>query len=49
MNSFLVPIGSVKTNPNNPRFIKDEKLSVAKYVESYGDVAVVGFKRATLG
>jgi len=30
-------------------FIKDEKLSVAKYVESYGDVAVTGFKRVTLG
>jgi ParB-like chromosome segregation protein Spo0J len=26
MNSFLVPIGNVKTNPNNPRFIKDEKF-----------------------
>ena len=30
-------------------FIKDEKLSVAKYVESYGDVSVTGFKRVTLG
>ncbi len=30
-------------------FIKDEKLSVAKYVESYGDVTVTGFKRATVG
>ena len=30
-------------------FIKDEKLSVAKYVESYGDVSVTGFKRATVG
>ena len=26
MNSFLVAIGNVKTNPNNPRFIKDEKF-----------------------
>lgn len=30
-------------------FIKDEKMSVAKYVESYGDVSVTGFKRATVG
>ncbi|MBU2974342.1 translation elongation factor Ts [Zobellia sp. B3R18] len=30
-------------------FIKDEKISVAKYVESYGDVHVTGFKRATVG
>ena len=30
-------------------FIKDEKLTVAKYVETYGDVTVTGFKRATLG
>lgn len=30
-------------------FIKDEKMSVAKYVESYGDVHVTGFKRATVG
>lgn len=30
-------------------FIKDEKKSVAAYVESYGDVSVVGFKRVTLG
>lgn len=30
-------------------FIKDEKVSVAKYVESYGDVTVTGFKRATVG
>ncbi|WP_027078194.1 translation elongation factor Ts [Maribacter antarcticus] len=30
-------------------FIKDEKMSVAKYVGSYGDVSVTGFKRATVG
>jgi elongation factor Ts len=30
-------------------FIKDEKINVAKYVASYGDVAVTGFKRATVG
>ncbi|MBU2947683.1 translation elongation factor Ts [Zobellia uliginosa] len=30
-------------------FIKDEKINVAKYVESYGDVSVTGFKRATVG
>ncbi len=30
-------------------FIKDEKMSVAAYVESYGDVSVTGFKRATVG
>jgi len=30
-------------------FIKDEKKSVADYVVSYGDVAVTGFKRATVG
>lgn len=30
-------------------YIKDEKMSVAKYVESYGDVSVTGFKRATVG
>ena len=30
-------------------FIKDEKINVAKYVKSYGDVAVSGFKRVTLG
>ena len=30
-------------------FIKDEKINVAKYVESHGDVSVVGFKRATVG
>ena len=30
-------------------FIKDEKLNVAKYITSYGDVAVTGFKRVSLG
>ena len=30
-------------------FIKDEKLNVAKYVASYGDVAVLAFKRVALG
>jgi len=30
-------------------FIKDEKLNVAKYVASYGDVSVTGFKRVTVG
>ncbi len=30
-------------------FIKDDKMSVAQYVESYGNVAVTGFKRATVG
>ena len=30
-------------------FIKDDKMSIAKYVESYGDVEVTGFKRVTLG
>ena len=30
-------------------FIKDEKINVAKYVASHGDVAVTGFKRATVG
>ncbi len=30
-------------------FIKDEKISVAKYVKSYGDVSVTGFKRGTVG
>ncbi|MEP1490521.1 MAG: translation elongation factor Ts [Algibacter sp.] len=31
------------------RFIKDEKIDVAKYVASYGDVALTGFKRVNLG
>ncbi|AXT51455.1 elongation factor Ts [Aquimarina sp. BL5] len=30
-------------------FIKDEKINVAKYVKSYGDVEVTGFERVTLG
>lgn len=30
-------------------FIKDDKSSVAKYVKTYGDVEVVGFKRASVG
>ncbi len=30
-------------------FIKDEKLNVAKYVASYGDVEITSFKRATVG
>jgi len=31
------------------KFIKDEKISVADYVNTYGDVSVVGFKRSTVG
>lgn len=30
-------------------FIKDEKSNVAKYVASYGDVEITGFKRVTVG
>ena len=30
-------------------FIKDEKLNVAAYVDSYGDVSITGFKRVTVG
>jgi elongation factor Ts len=30
-------------------FIKDEKKNVAEYVKTYGDVAISGFKRVTLG
>lgn len=30
-------------------FIKDEKISVAKYIASYGDVEATSFKRVTLG
>ncbi|AUP78949.1 translation elongation factor Ts [Flavivirga eckloniae] len=30
-------------------FIKDEKINVAKYVTSYGDVEITGFKRASVG
>ena len=31
------------------KFIKDEKIDVAKYVASYGDVALTGFKCVNLG
>ncbi len=31
------------------KFIKDEKQTVAQYVESYGNVEITGFKRATVG
>ncbi|MCH4553979.1 MULTISPECIES: translation elongation factor Ts [Aestuariibaculum] len=30
-------------------FIKDDKINVAKYVASYGDVVITGFKRASVG
>ena len=30
-------------------FIKDDKMSVAKYVASYGDVEITGFKRVSVG
>ncbi|WP_053976246.1 translation elongation factor Ts [Mangrovimonas xylaniphaga] len=30
-------------------FIKDEKMNVAKYVESYGDVVITDFKRVSVG
>lgn len=30
-------------------FIKDEKINVAKYVASYGDVEITGFKRVSVG
>ena len=30
-------------------FIKDEKINVAKYVSSYGDVEITGFKRVSVG
>ncbi len=33
----------------NQDFIKDNKLSVAQYVKTIGDVTVVGFKRVALG
>lgn len=33
----------------NQMFIKDNKISVAKYAKSFGDVEVVGFKRVALG
>ena len=31
------------------KFIKDEKIDVAKYVSTYGKVELTGFKRVTLG
>lgn len=31
------------------RFIKDDKQTVAQYVESFGDVAITDFKRVTVG
>ncbi|UPS92903.1 translation elongation factor Ts [Bizionia sp. M204] len=31
------------------RFIKDEKQTVAQYVESFGDVAITDFKRVSVG
>lgn len=31
------------------KFIKDDKLTVAEYVKTYGDVEVTGFKRVTVG
>ena len=30
-------------------FIKDDKMNVAKYVESFGGVSITGFKRVSLG
>ncbi|MFY0712411.1 elongation factor Ts [Seonamhaeicola sp. NFXS20] len=33
----------------NQNFIKDEKVTVEKYVSSYGEVEITGFKRVTLG
>ena len=30
-------------------FIKDDKINVEKYVESFGDVSITGFKRVSLG
>jgi len=30
-------------------FIKDDKVKVAKYVESFGEVSITGFKRVSLG
>ena len=33
----------------NQDFIKDSKISVAKYVKSIGDVEITGFKRVALG
>ena len=31
------------------KFIKDEKQTVAKYVATFGDVSITGFKRASVG
>ncbi|NRA92656.1 MAG: elongation factor Ts, partial [Psychroserpens sp.] len=31
------------------KFIKDEKQTVAQYVDTYGEVAISGFKRVTVG
>ena len=31
------------------KFIKDDKMTVAEYVKSYGDVEITGFKRVTVG
>ncbi len=31
------------------KFIKDEKMTVAEYVKSYGDVEITGFKRVSVG
>jgi len=31
------------------KFIKDEKSTVAKYVSSYGDISISGFRRVTVG
>ncbi|WP_406685060.1 translation elongation factor Ts [Seonamhaeicola sp. MEBiC1930] len=33
----------------NQNFIKDEKVTVEKYVSSYGEVEITSFKRVTLG
>ena len=33
----------------NQNFIKDEKVTVEKYVSSYGEVEITGFQRVTLG
>lgn len=33
----------------NQNFIKDEKSTVEKYVASYGEIEITGFKRVTLG
>lgn len=33
----------------NQAFIKDNKMSVAEYVKTLGDVKVVGFERVALG